>query len=397
MQKLTTASNPLDGKLTELTGTNTKGNVQEALSFSPSAPVSTVIGDTLYGINHRLTPGAVPLNRDFHGYTFFTRPDLNLTRENLNQCRQLTHLLTKDLKSFPAYIRTMLSPRLHKLEPGNASSIVDHEQAFIPLLSNHLISQSGWPDLDTPLSTLAEGTRKETMQWVDGIDNRYQQYNLTCNFRNMVGSPVLIMLRAIQIYSQAVFLGEMVPFPDNLYNNVIDYCQAIWRISTDSTKRVVTGIARTGPAITHSSPYGSRYNWEIENPINSSNNELSFTFSCVGVDYDDPILVTEFNMASTYDAPWLMDDVKRAQSYIKIPFELIDLFNYKGTPMIDPYTMELNWWVRKQTFENMVPFLNVALEVRRTGAPLSQQQQNEFAKQAYSPLLKAIMDAQPKS
>ena len=42
----------------------------------------TAIGDAYYGINHRGSPAPISINRDTHGLTFFTRPQLNLTPDN---------------------------------------------------------------------------------------------------------------------------------------------------------------------------------------------------------------------------------------------------------------------------------------------------------------------------
>ena len=43
--------------------------------------------NNLYGINHRLIPGVVPSNKDRYGLTFFVRPQLNMSQDNIRNIR----------------------------------------------------------------------------------------------------------------------------------------------------------------------------------------------------------------------------------------------------------------------------------------------------------------------
>ena len=141
-------------------------NLDKILQSSPIGQISSAIGDSFYGLNHRQQPGAISINKDYFGLTFFTRPRLNLTTPNLRTIRQLTPLLTNEPASIQRIIRCLLDPELAK--SGIVSPFVDAQQAFIPILTNNLLSINGWPDVIAPTHTSQEGVYKEAFSLVDG-------------------------------------------------------------------------------------------------------------------------------------------------------------------------------------------------------------------------------------
>ena len=78
----------------------------------PVGSLTTAIGDSFYGINHRQQPGSISINKDFYGLTFFTRPRLNLTTANIRAVRELTPLLSGESTSIQRIIRSLLDPEL---------------------------------------------------------------------------------------------------------------------------------------------------------------------------------------------------------------------------------------------------------------------------------------------
>ena len=68
--------------------------------------------NNVYGINHRQMPLPIPINKDQYGLTFFTRPQLNMRRENLKNLRIMHPLLTTQSTSYQRLIRCTLDPRL---------------------------------------------------------------------------------------------------------------------------------------------------------------------------------------------------------------------------------------------------------------------------------------------
>ena len=156
---------------------------------------SSDVTNHVYGINHRQTPLAVPMNKDQYGLCFFTRPQLNLQSENLRQKRFMHPLLDTNPISYYRLIRCTLDPRLmtgygdddvNSNENVDAIScpIVDNQSAFIPVLTNSLTSISGWPDMKLPIAQSQEGKYKESHIMVDGVTEDYSAYTLNASFRN---------------------------------------------------------------------------------------------------------------------------------------------------------------------------------------------------------------------
>ena len=303
--------------------------------------VRSAIGSVLYGINHRQTPGAVPINRDYHGYTFFTRPQFNLTEDNVSNLRKLVPLLTTEEVSIQRMVRKLLDPRLAEQLP---CPIVDDTMAFIPILSNHLLSCSGWPDPTLDYYTSKQGVYKEEFSFIDGTMDQFSAYNISTTFRNMVGDPVMLIFVTWLWYMQALYKGEMIPYPDMIRGNEIDYNTRIYRVVLDKNKRLVQKIACCGAAFPVSAPEGQAFNFEHDQPRNASNDSIQINFRAMGYNYDDHIVIREFNMAVGTFNPNMRDDRINDKMIQLSPAEL-SVFNNRGYPRIDPDTLEMQWWV----------------------------------------------------
>lgn len=344
--------------------------VNDIFKKTPIGSVDSAISDSIYGINHRQTPGAIQINKDYYGLTFFTRPELNLTTDNLRVVRKLAPLLTNNPNSIQRAIRCLLDRRLAQLE-GIDTPLIDQQQAFIPLLTNHLLSMSGWPDIIAPTMTSIEGIYKESFSMVDGITDIYSTYDITANFRNIPGDPITMLFYSWIYYASYVFQGVLVPYPDKIIENEIDYQTRIYRLVLDSTKRYVRKIAACGAAFPTSAPLGASFNFEHDRPINNSNDQISIPFRCIGAMYQDDILIAEFNRTTALFNGSLDDSKFRKTSsrnkytneiyvhethpsYVQIPIDLLGLFNNRGYPRINPDTYELGWWVTNEDYQSKI-------------------------------------------
>jgi len=322
--------------------------------------IDTAIGDSIFGINHRQTPGAIQINKDYYGLTFFTRPELNLTSDNIRANRRLIPLLTDNKNSIQRIIRCLLDKRLAKI--NITSPLMDEQQAFIPLLTNHLLSINGWPDVIAPTMTSQEGVYKEAFSMVDGLTINYSTYDIQANFRNIPGDPITMLILVWLHYASSVYEGIMVPYPDKILQNEIDYQTRIYRLVLDSSKRYVKKIAAVGAAFPWSAPIGAAFNFEHDRPINNSNDQISIPFRCMGAIYQDDILIDEFNKTVALFNGSMTEDKFTAisskpnkaseafvyethSSYKQIPVEALGIFNNRGYPRINPNTYELSWWI----------------------------------------------------
>jgi len=311
------------------------------------------VSNNLYGINHQGVKGVIPENRDSYGLAFFTRPQLNLSNPNLANIRHMYSMLTTDTSSIQMYVRNMLDPRLvyNKRRPVH-STLVDNQQAFIPILTNNIKTMSGWPDIVTPTFTSKSGVRKEQYSQVDGSTDIYDSFDIDCTFRNTRDEPLLLLMETWTKYMSNVFEGMMSPYMDMIKENEIDYNTRIYRLVLDESKRYVKKIAATGASFPINVPTGKVFDFSDSSKYNDQNKDINIRFKTVGAMYNDDILIKEFNttvgifhqeMRKLLDP----DNNWKSSTMEKIPFELLPLFNNRGYPIINYDTLELEWWIDK--------------------------------------------------
>jgi hypothetical protein len=320
----------------------------------------------LRGINHRGSGNIVPANTDEQGFTFFTKPNLNLSYDNVNAVRRLSFLAQGGSNSLGAAIRCTLSPLVEStvgIHPGWSqsampkrhpqdirSSVTDDRYAFIPLLTNTLISLSGWPDFVVEAFNSKEGLRKETVSWVDSIADNYGSFDLTANFQNIDGDPITVLFSVWMEYAARVAEGSMNPYPQMIIENEIDYQTRIYRLILDPTKTFVRKIADVGIAFPSAVPNGAAFNYDSDTMFNEENKQIGIRFTCNGVRYNDPITIVNFNRTvATFNSS--MRDSVRDEVMVKLkPNEKL-LFNYRGYPRINELN-ELEWWVDEKEYKS---------------------------------------------
>ena len=216
------------------------------------------------------------------------------------------------------------------------------------MLTNNLLSISGWPDVDVDTYTSQEGLAKESWTMVDDIPRNYGTFSLTANFRNIIGDPISALFFAWTHYAMAVSRGELVPYPDMIVENEIDYMTRIYRLVLDPTRTYVQKIANCGAAFPTAVPMGAAFNYSTDSPLANDNEQLSIPFQCMGVEYNDPISIQEFNATVTLFNPQ-MGDKTRHQLFKKLSKSELTIFNYNGYPRIAEDN-ELEWWVPNDTY-----------------------------------------------
>lgn len=331
---------------------------------------------------------AVPHNTDHRGYTFFTRPQLNLSYDNVITTRRLTAYADQRPNNMANAIRCMLMPQGFLVSsdpkrrtnigiglPENAdlldvrSDIVDDENCFIPLLSNALISFSGLPDLSADTYTSKEGMTKEVVSWVDDRPYQRGQFDTTLEFANTDGNLLTHFFHCWYEYACRVSEGSMSPFPVNISANRIDYQTKVYRIVLDRTRRYVQHIAAT-IAFPTAYPMGRIFDFNLAEQLNTGSHTVSIPFRCLGVEYDDPILIYEFNKLVVRFNPKMEASSKFARRGAGVPkhrqnmpvpdpklmVEIHEadkrLFNYKAYPFIAE-SNELLWFVPASVYQQL--------------------------------------------
>ena len=340
--------------------------LQDLLERTPRGSYRNAISDTFLGFDHRGLPNSIPINKDFYGMIFFTKPDMNMRSSNLQRSRIHAPLLSPVEMSYPRAFRCMLDARHmdHGSEAFSCKALVDPKQAFLPLLSNLVTNCGGWPDLEAPTYTSEAGVYGEEMSFVDGIASVYRTYDMTINFRNIQGDPITALIYYWVMYAQMVFEGALIPHTQNNVETAIDYATRIYRIVLDPTKTYVQKIACTGGSFPDKIPLGAAFNYDSNAVYNADNKEIGINFRCIGADYMDDIIIHDFNrtvMQSNADMgsilatslPYVNESVRRENGLMKVPQEYLYLFNYNGYPFINVLTYELEWWVYISDFQEM--------------------------------------------
>lgn len=341
---------------------------------------------SLFGINHRDVKTITQSDKDQQGYVFFTRPQLNLTDDNCRTHRTFMNLLVQDKNNIFRYIRNLLDPRLgtiiHKLYntgketyvtgagPANICEFLDNENPFIIPFTNYITSCTGWPEPILPTYTSQEGVNGEQSSQVDGNMDIYNTYDISCTFRNVKESIILLIAYYWSLYSSLVFNGSMTPYHDFIAANEYDYNTRIWRLILDETKTRVKYIGSTGASFITAPNVASVFNFNEGNPYVDQNREITINFRSIGACYHDPILIKEFNTTVGIFNPdmaiihreKLTGKISGRTNYRKIPQNLLSLFNFRGYPMIDYETNELEWFMDKNS-----PTYRRAMDIASSG------------------------------
>jgi hypothetical protein len=344
----------------------------------PSAGVINV----MRGVNHRGAGNIVAANTDNQGLTFFTKPNLNLSYDNVKAVRRLNFLCDGDDRSMGSAIRCLLSPQVidpriaDRSYPRGAwgpsalpidpvavrSAIVDDYYPFITPLTNTLMSLSGWPDFVHDTWVSKEGRRKEVTFMIDSCSDIYGQYDLTANFQNVDGNPILALFAVWCDYMGRVATGELNPYPQCIVEREIDYNSRIYRLVLDPTQQFVRHIAEACLTAPTAVPTGAQFTFNQDDFFTPEAAQIGIRFQCVGARYNDPISIYNFNkIVETFNGG--MQDGRRESEMVKLTPPLRKLFTYDPQYPRISNTNELEWWMRRSEFDKLMTEVRQYLDI----------------------------------
>lgn len=323
------------------------------------------------GFNHRMSPNRLAKNLETPGLTLFTRPDLNLDEEQMAKSPRLNRLMQNPLTSDAYGIIAALDPEspltLRKGVEGLGAPLkdgipFDNRQAFIPFLSNTLISLSGWPDNALDVYTSEEGIVREQWSMVDSNYEINSTYSLSATFRNVEGDPITTMFSTWLEWMAGSYDGTFIPKERNIIQREIEYETRIYRLVLDPTMRFVTKIGACFAAFPLNDNVGAAINFNAQDFINSEGDNININFHAMGARYQDPELVEDFNYVVGMFNPDMLplnpDDsefIPRGKDYMRmLNRQEIIIFNFYGYPRINPVTMELQWWVYQDDYDTVM-------------------------------------------
>lgn len=332
--------------------------------------IYTAATRAMRGINHFNTGAALPANYDLHGYTFFTRPRMKFSDNNCIRDRSLMYFLNEDPLSIPRAIRALLDPigsgtisnftTTDGLTKTNLypSPLIDPLNPFITILSNTLVSLTGWPDISIDTYESESGIQKEKWAMYDGIAKYYGTFDLNASFNNMRGDPLGLMFNSWVTYGTRIRFDElMIPWIDSVIDQEKDYETRIYRLVMDPTKTYVQKIACTGASFPTNSNTGASFDYDANKPVNNKQDQHSMSFKSQGAIYYDPYIAVAFNCTVVDFNPQMYPN-NRNKVYTKIPAGMKRYFRDEGYPWINTATSELEWYVPNDRFKQVLESFN---------------------------------------
>lgn len=333
----------------------------------------TVFADTFMGYNHRIAPSLIPKNREHGGYTFFTRPDLLLNARNLEAAPRLKAMSEAGRSSAELAILGTLDPMCEfcTTTPANGLGMdfhpeipFDNRQAFIPVLTNRLLSLQGFPDNTLDVYTSEEGLKRE--QW-SSVDSHYAAnytFSLNATFANMDGDVTTQFFTTWLEAMSAYYSGDMVPRFRNMIQREKNYETRIYRLLMDPTLTYVTKIGAANACIPLNDNLGAVMNYDSMQSIVDSNDQINIQFHCQGAIYLDPRLITDFNKTVMLFNPDMVEAENNIGAFTprgnlrRLKKSEVQYFNWYGYPHIDLQTRELSWFVYEDMYQKRMAEVN---------------------------------------
>lgn len=313
--------------------------------------------DQISGINMLNVPSTLPDTRQRGGLTFWTRPKLNLSDNNLRAWPPFIDVLAdKEMMSYMAAVRSLLDP-VGCWNPapndGNVrlSPLIDNNSPFIPWLSNSLLSQSGWPEIAVGTFTSSEGNHHEAYTIIDDTIKNYRVWDLSTSHKNPEGNLIGILLYMWVVTASLTFEGDMVPYPEDIMNRRRNYFSRIYRFSTDDKMQRIEEWWST-IAYPYMAPTAVNANYSVDSPFNYENKQVSLSWKCTACETYDPRVLTDFNRITVFFNP-MMHPAVREKYMVKVDADDWPRFNYKCYLWIDTDKKLFERWVPRAVYDAM--------------------------------------------
>jgi len=258
----------------------------------------TAFQDSMYGIDSVRNTMYMP-EMEGHGFTFITRPKLNLSPMSIRSDRILSMLNTLDPDTVGYAIRAMLDTKLTNLcnISTKASSFLNEANPFIPILSNRLVSLNGWPDPTIDIETTEGGFFSESITYPKGSDMLARNYDISATFSDVQGSIVYMLMTMWTRWIMLATRGLVTAYMEDIEARRMCFTSSIYRFVMDPSNRYITKWAKATGCFPRSVPSGAYFNYDANASNVDVSMNLSIPFTVSGkIEYMDPIILREFNM-----------------------------------------------------------------------------------------------------
>ena len=252
----------------------------------------------LVGVN-KFNTDTVTMNIEHTGLTFITRPKLNLRSSNLRCDPVLGNLDSHDIRSIPYMIRCLLDRQFTYdfSEEARLCPLFDIRNPFItPLAPNSLVGISGFPDFVLETETTEGSFFGDNYSMGIGSDFMRKSVDLTLNFKDMPYGIIMSILMFWVRYIALQHRGIVQPYNKDIEENRLNYTCSIYRFTFDSTLTRISSYAKATGCFPSAVPFGMKLNMSDNEIFNQSAMKFSVPFKANVVEYNNPIILREFNM-----------------------------------------------------------------------------------------------------
>ena len=270
-------------------------------------------------------------NTVLSGYTFITRPKLNLSPGAVASHDTLGLLMTTAPNSPMYAIRCMLDTKYCQDHRDDASrcKMVDLKSPFINLLTNCSRSNSGWQDFNADVYTTEGGYFNEDQTAFLGFDELNRTYDLTFEFEDIQGGHVLALFYYWFMYMAMLKRGRVFAYAEDIDKRRLCYTCSIYRFLMDPSKQVLVGWSKATGCFPKSVPIGALFNINSGEIQVSSAQRFSIPFAVNKIEYNRPFILTDFNILCKRFNKEIDDPDKHLLAPINDPS-----YNFVGRPYI---------------------------------------------------------------
>lgn len=233
------------------------------------------------------------------GYTFMTRPELNLTSGNLQQNRIMNLLNNSDPSTMAFALRCYLDTRYARalLDKTMQCPFIDYRNPFFTLITNNLTDFSGGPSHQLDVFTDEQGFYGESQSFAKGSDSYRKPFDLQLGVIDPIGGPIDAAIKYWMKYIELINRGEMIMYPDQSYDRILNYTVSIYRFVMDPSFRFIRRWVKYTGCFPISRPGASIFDFSSKDIFVDQVRKFSIGFRCGSghVDEDDPIVIQEFN------------------------------------------------------------------------------------------------------
>lgn len=274
----------------------------------------------------------LPPNYETSDATFMTRPKLPMNSMSLRHDPFLKMFDTDYPDSIAFYIKCLLDNNWVRSNPGLATQcpMFNFQSPWLPLISNGLLSISGFPDPILETKTTEGGYHQEDQTYVKGGLGLHRSVTLNLNFKDVQRGPIMKLFEVWCEIMAQLRDGRMMSYLKYINQNTIPYSVSLYSFNLDPTKEYITNWVKATTCFPLTYPMGAVMNKAEHNRHITSAGQFTIPFMCNYVSYNKLTHLVAFNTLAERYWGMVNGGIKKAKTLPNVPGN-----NFKGLPYIE--------------------------------------------------------------